>query len=433
MRVLILGSGGREHVFTWMLAKSVSKKDLFVAPGNSGTGEIATNVNIGVTDFEAIGEFCVAENIRYVIPGSEDPLVMGIVDYFDENPGLKHIYVLGPSAKGAQLEGSKKFAKEFMQRHHIPTASYGSFTAGTINEGKAFLESLRPPYVLKADGLAAGKGVLILDDVDEAKTALDRMLIEHQFGEASDCVVIEEFLEGIEFSAFVLTDGTNYLLLPEAKDYKRIGEMDQGLNTGGMGAVSPVPFVTDEIRQKVIDRIIEPTVKGLASENLNYKGFIFFGLMLVNDNPYVIEYNVRMGDPETEVVFPRIGSDFMELIELASNKRLNNAGIEIDKAYCTTVFLVSSGYPGSYRKGMELIINQSADSLLFHAGLRKADGRLLTTGGRVLAISSFGSTLPKALSKCYETLEHITFDSGYYRRDIGQDLIKYISDSAESN
>lgn len=428
MKVLILGSGGREHVFAWMLAKSLGKKDIYVAPGNSGTDEVATNVNIGVTDFEAIGEFCVQNNIDILIPGSEDPLVKGVTDHFGNDPALKGVYVLGPSMEGAKLEGSKKFAKEFMNRHNIPTAAYGDFTADSIKKGKAFLDSLKPPYVLKADGLAAGKGVLICDDIEEAKSNLDNMLVGKQFGEASMNVVIEEYLDGIEFSVFVLTDGENYVLLPEAKDYKRIGENDQGLNTGGMGAVSPVPFFSEDIKEKVIKRIIEPTIKGLKEENIDYKGFVFFGLMLVGSDPFVIEYNVRMGDPETEVVFPRIRTKLLDLVLMSRNKRLNEVNIELEPDYCTTVFMVSSGYPGNYQKGMELRIGDVNESVLFHAGLRRKDDLLLTNGGRVLAVSSFGSTMQEALSKTYSSIEHITFQTGYYRRDIGKDLIKYASD-----
>lgn len=431
MRILILGSGGREHVFAWMFSKSVDRSDLFVAPGNAGTEEVAQNVNIGVTEFDKIGEFCVENQIDVLVPGSEDPLVYGIVDYFKVDPKLSSVYVWGPSKAAAELEGSKDFAKRFMERHDIPTARYASFNENQVDQGKEFLSTLKPPYVLKADGLAAGKGVLILDSLQEAEESLEKMLVGHQFGEASAQVVIEEYLDGIEFSVFVVTDGENYVLLPEAKDYKRIGEGDQGLNTGGMGAVSPVPFFSDDIRRKVEDRIIKPTVDGLRSEELEYQGFIFFGLMLVDEDPFVIEYNVRMGDPETEVVFPRVKTDIVELVEKTRSKRLNNVNLEIDDRFCTTVFMVSGGYPEKYEKGKAIEIGE-VRSQIFHAGTRRSDGQLLTNGGRVIAVSSFGNTMDEALKISYESIEHISFDSGYYRRDIGNDLREYLSSGSES-
>ena len=423
-RILVLGSGGREHVFTWKLSKELSKDNLFVAPGNAGTVDIATNINIGVNDFEAIGRFCLDNSIDCVLPGSEDPLVNGIVDYFNNDPALKHIYVFGPNKEAAQLEGSKSYCKAFMQRHNIPTAAYQSFDASTLTEGLTFLESLRPPYVLKADGLAAGKGVLIIDNLQDAKEELKNMLLNAKFGKASTRVVIEEFLSGIEFSVFVAMDGKNAIVLPEAKDYKRIGEKDTGLNTGGMGAVSPVPFANDDLMQKVMQTIVNPTVVGLVKEGLDFNGFIFFGLINDSGVPKVIEYNVRMGDPETEVVFPRIKSSFLQLLELAANKRLNEYEIEFDNQVCTTVFAVSGGYPGDYSKGKEMAIKEIEQSILFHAGTAfNQENKLVTNGGRVIAATAFGVTIEKALENSYNALQNINFEGMYYRRDIGLDLM----------
>jgi phosphoribosylamine---glycine ligase len=423
-RILVLGSGGREHVFTWKLSQELSKDNLFVAPGNAGLNDIATAVAIGVNDFDAIAQFCIDNKIDCVLPGSEDPLVNGIVDYFKKEEKLKHIYVFGPNKEAAQLEGSKSYCKAFMQRHGIPTAAYQSFDASTLNNGLAFLDSLQAPYVLKADGLAAGKGVLIIDNLPEAKEELTNMLMKAKFGKASECVVIEEFLGGIEFSVFVAMDGKNAIVLPEAKDYKRIGEKDTGLNTGGMGAVSPVPFANSALMQKVMETIVNPTVAGLVDEGLDFNGFIFFGLISENGVPKVIEYNVRMGDPETEVVFPRIKSSFSQLLEMAANKRLDNYQMEIDKRVCTTVFAASGGYPGDYPKGKTIEIETINDTILFHAGTAlNADNKLVTNGGRVIAASAFGNSIAAALENAYEALKNVKFEGMYYRKDIGQDLM----------
>lgn len=423
MNVLILGSGGREHALAWKIARSRLLTRLFIAPGNAGTVHAGTNVNIQVNDFAAIGEFAVKENISLVVVGPEDPLVNGIHDYFLNHPALQGILVIGPGKAGAMLEGSKDFAKEFMFRHNIPTARYKSFTLPTLSEGYAFLESLNPPFVLKADGLAAGKGVLILQSLDEARTELQYMLAG-KFGAASKTVVIEEYLSGIELSAFVLTDGQSYKLLPEAKDYKRVGEGDTGLNTGGMGAVSPVPFADAAFMQKVDERIIQRTIAGLQKEAIPYKGFIFFGLMNVKGEPYVIEYNVRMGDPESEVVFPRIESDLLELLDAAAKEILSKSSLVISKQTATTVMLVSGGYPGEYTKGYEIAgLENTEGSTVFHAGTKiAADGKVVTSGGRVLAITSLGKTMTEALEKSYKNAAKIAFRDKYYRKDIGFDL-----------
>jgi phosphoribosylamine--glycine ligase len=423
MNILVLGSGGREHTFAWKIAQSKQCNGLFVAPGNSGTEEIATNLNIAVTDFNAIKHAVVENNIELVVVGPEDPLVQGIHDFFLNDDALKKVDVIGPQKAAAQLEGSKEFAKEFMMRHKIPTAAYKSFTKHNLEEGYKFLESLKPPYVLKADGLAAGKGVLILNDLDQAKTELKHMLIEAKFGNASSKVVIEEFLDGIELSCFVLTDGDNYKILPTAKDYKRIGEGDTGLNTGGMGAVSPVPFATPDLLNKIETKIVKPTVDGLKKDNLPYKGFIFIGLIKVGDEPKVIEYNVRMGDPETEVVLPRLKTDLVEIFKAMSNRTLSDIDLEVDKRAATTVMLVSGGYPEAYEKGKEIYgINDVSDSLVFHAGAKSVDGKTVTSGGRVLAITSFGGTYQEAIKKSYQSITKLCFDKMYYRRDIGFDL-----------
>jgi phosphoribosylamine--glycine ligase len=423
MNILILGSGGREHAFAYKIAQSDRCEKLFVAPGNAGTASIATNLNIGVTDFGAIKN-CVLENtIEMVVVGPEDPLVHGIADYFAETPELQHVMLIGPSKRGALLEGSKQRAKEFMMQHHIPTAAYESFTAESLEAGKTFFEQLNPPYVLKADGLAAGKGVLILNDLEEAKQELENMLAHNKFGEASAKVVIEEFLDGIELSVFVLTDGSSYIILPTAKDYKRIGEGDTGLNTGGMGAVSPVPFADGDLMKKIEDRIVKPTVKGLSEEKINYKGFIFIGLIKVANEPYVIEYNVRMGDPETEVVLPRIKTDLVDLLEATYRQRLDNFLIEIDERAATTVMLVSGGYPEEYEKGKEISgLENVEDSLVFHAGTKSDNGKILSSGGRVLAVTSLDADFKMALKKSYQNIEKLNFDRMQYRSDIGFDL-----------
>ena len=423
MNILILGSGGREHTFAYKLSQSNRCKNLFVAPGNAGTSEIATNVSISVNDFEAIKKCVLKNDINMVVVGPEDPLVKGIADYFISDSELKNVMLIGPSKAGALLEGSKERAKEFMIDHKIPTAAYQSFTEETLTEGKQFLETLNPPYVLKADGLAAGKGVLILNDKEEAKNELEDMLSNSKFGAASATVVIEEFLDGIELSVFVLTDGKNYKILPTAKDYKRIGEGDKGLNTGGMGAISPVPFVDDVLMKKIEERVVIPTVNGLQKENISYKGFIFIGLIKVNNEPFVIEYNVRMGDPETEVVLPRIKSDLVELFEATFNQQLDKVSIDIDPRAATTVMLVSGGYPEAYEKGKVISgIKNIDDSIVFHAGTTTKEGDIVTNGGRVLAITSMDEDYKKALKKSYQNIEKIYFDTMNYRSDIGFDL-----------
>jgi len=423
MNILILGSGGREHTFAYKIAQSNRCNQLFVAPGNAGTSAIATNVPISVNDFEAIKN-CVLENqIEMVIVGPEDPLVNGIADYFLATSDLKNVILIGPSKAGALLEGSKERAKEFMIDHKIPTAAYQSFTKDTLAEGKQFLETLNSPYVLKADGLAAGKGVLILEDIKEAKQELENMLSNAKFGAASETVVIEEFLDGIELSVFVLTDGKNYKILPTAKDYKRIGEGDKGLNTGGMGAISPVPFVDEVLMQKIEERIVKPTVNGLQKEGIDYKGFVFIGLINVNNEPLVIEYNVRMGDPETEVVLPRVKTDLVDLFEATFLQKLDEVSIEIDDRAATTVMLVSGGYPEAYEKGKVISgISEIEDSIVFHAGTTLKNDEVITNGGRVLAITSLDKDYKKALKKSYQNIEKLHFDTMNYRRDIGFDL-----------
>ncbi|WP_053970746.1 phosphoribosylamine--glycine ligase [Mangrovimonas sp. ST2L15] len=423
MTILILGSGGREHTFAWKIAQSPKCEKLFVAPGNSGTANIAENVNIGVTDFPAIKELVLREQIDMVVVGPEDPLVQGVHDFFLNDEVLKNIPVIGPVKASAELEGSKEFAKEFMIRHEIPTAAYESFNASNVEEGFKFLETLNPPYVLKADGLAAGKGVLILNDLDEAKAELKNMLVDAKFGDASSKVVIEEFLDGIELSCFVLTDGKNYKILPTAKDYKRIGEGDTGLNTGGMGAVSPVPFATEAFLNKIEGQIVKPTVEGLQKDNLPYQGFIFIGLIKVGEDPKVIEYNVRMGDPETEVVLPRLKNDLVDVLVAMANGTLDAIEIEIDERAATTVMTVSGGYPEAYEKGKEITgLNEIEGSIPFHAGAVLKDGKVVTSGGRVLAMTSYGNTYEEALKKSYQNIEKLNFDKMYYRKDIGFDL-----------
>ena len=423
MNILVLGSGGREHTFAWKIAQSNHCKKLFVAPGNSGTNAIATNLEISVTDFKAIKDSVITNNIDLVVVGPEDPLVQGVHDFFLGDEDLKNVAVIGPQKAAAELEGSKEFAKEFMSRHNIPTAAYQSFTKDNVEEGYKFLETLNAPYVLKADGLAAGKGVLILNDLEEAKAELKNMLLDAKFGNASAKVVIEEFLDGIELSCFVLTDGKDYKILPTAKDYKRIGEGDTGLNTGGMGAVSPVPFATDDFLSKIENQIVRPTVEGLKKDNLPYIGFIFIGLIKVGDDPKVIEYNVRMGDPETEVVLPRLKTDLVDIFKAMASGTLADIEIDIDERAATTIMLVSGGYPEAYEKEKEITgIEKIEDSIVFHAGAKEIDGKVLTVGGRVMAVTSYGKTYQEAIKKSYQNIEKLHFDKMYYRKDIGFDL-----------
>ncbi len=423
MNILILGAGGREHAFAHKILESKHCKQLFVAPGNAGTAKIATNINLKVTNFEAIKEFVLKENVEMLIVGPEDPLVLGIADFFTNDAELSEIAVIGPSKRGALLEGSKERAKEFMSMHNIPTAAYQSFTAESLEAGKSFLETLKAPYVLKADGLAAGKGVLILEDLEEAKKELEHMLVNSKFGNAGEKVVIEEFLDGIELSVFVLTDGKNYKILPTAKDYKRIGEGNTGLNTGGMGAISPVPFADEVLMNKIEERIVKPTINGLQKENIDYKGFVFIGLIKVGDEPYVIEYNVRMGDPETEVVLPRIESDLVELFQSLKHQKLNEVNVKISPKTAATVMLVSGGYPEAYEKGAEITgLNDIEDSFIFHAGTTQKDGKVVTNGGRVIAVTSFGKDYKEALKKSYQNVDKLHFDKMYYRKDLGFDL-----------
>lgn len=423
MNILLLGSGGREHALAWKMLQSDKCSQLFVAPGNAGTAQIAKNVALNPNDFESVKEFVLTEKIEMVVVGPEDPLVNGVYDFFKNDAELASIPVIGPSKYGAQLEGSKEFAKEFLVKHNIPTARYESFTAETVEKGYAFLETLSAPYVLKADGLAAGKGVLILNDLAEAKAELKNMLVDAKFGSASAKVVIEEFLSGIELSCFVLTDGKSYKILPTAKDYKRIGEGDTGLNTGGMGAVSPVPFATPEFLAKIEDRVVKPTVAGLQKDNIDYKGFVFIGLIKVGDDPFVIEYNVRMGDPETEVVMPRLKSDLVEIFEATAKQELDKVSIEIDERAATTIMMVSGGYPEDYEKGKIITgIENVTDSIVFHAGTSLKDGEVVTNGGRVLAVTSYGSTYQEAIAQSYQSIDKIAFDKMYFRKDIGFDL-----------
>ena len=423
MNVLILGSGGREHAFAWKLAQSPKLTNLFIAPGNAGTAQVGTNVEIGVNDFEAIKEFVLSKNIKIVVVGPEDPLVNGIHDYFLADEQLKNIGVIGPKKDGAELEGSKEFSKKFMIKHGVPTAKYQSFTKDNLEEGYAFLETLESPYVLKADGLAAGKGVLILDDLVEAKTELANMT-NGKFGNASATVVIEEFLHGIELSVFVLTDGESYKILPSAKDYKRIGEGDTGLNTGGMGAISPVPFADEAYLKKVEELVVKPTIAGLKVDGIDYKGFIFIGLMNNNGTPSVVEYNVRMGDPETEVVIPRIKSDLLDLFEGVANQTLHEKTFEVDDRIATTIMLVSGGYPESYEKGKIMTgFDAIENSIPFHAGTKQEGDNIVTSGGRVLALTSFGSSIEEALSYSFSNAEKINFEKKNYRKDIGFDLV----------
>jgi phosphoribosylamine--glycine ligase len=424
MIILLLGSGGREHAFAWKMVQSPLCDKLFVAPGNAGTSAIAINVNVSITDFDTIKTFVLAEQVDMVVVGPEDPLVKGIYDYFINDDKLNHIPVIGPSKIGAQLEGSKEFAKEFLVRHNIPTAAYDSFTAETVEKGCEFLATLQAPYVLKADGLAAGKGVLIIHDLAEAKKELRNMLVHQKFGAASSKVVIEEFLDGIELSCFVLTDGKSYKILPTAKDYKRVGEGDVGLNTGGMGAVSPVPYVDDALMEKIETRIVKPTIEGLKTDGISYKGFVFIGLINVNNEPIVIEYNVRMGDPETEVVIPRLKTDLVELFFAVANEKLDTITLEIDERSATTVMLVSGGYPEEYEKGKIISgLDKITDSIVFHAGTKIDNGAVVSNGGRVVAITSYGIDFQDAIKKSYQNVAKLHFDKMNFRKDIGNDLL----------
>ncbi|MBO9200276.1 MULTISPECIES: phosphoribosylamine--glycine ligase [Niastella] len=422
MNILLLGSGGREHALAWKLTQSKQCDQLFIAPGNAGTNQYGTNVNLSITDFGAIKKFVLDNNITLLVVGPEEPLVKGVTDFFKKDDQLKQVVVIGPSQYGAQLEGSKAFAKKFMIRHGIPTAAYREFDETNYAEGISYLQQHALPIVLKADGLAAGKGVLICQSHVEAIAEYELMLQHSKFGDASKKVVVEEFLTGIELSVFALTDGKDYVLLPEAKDYKRIGEGDTGLNTGGMGAVSPVPFADETFMKKVVERVIKPTVRGLEQEAIDYKGFVFFGLIKVGDEPYVIEYNCRMGDPETEVVMPRLKTDLVELFMATDKGTLNTIKIEQDSRYACTVMAVSGGYPGNYEKGFVISgLNKTvpADSLVFHAGTSQKDGNVVTSGGRVLTVTSYGNTVKEAVAKSKETLQQISFEGMYYRQDIG--------------
>ena len=424
MNILILGSGGREHAFTHKLIQSKKVTHIFVAPGNAGTQEIATNIDVNPTDFESVKKVVIAYDIQMVIVGPEAPLVNGVHDFFLADDELKSIPVIGPKKDGALLEGSKDFSKEFMFKHGIPTAKYQSFTKENLQQGKLFLESLTPPYVLKADGLAAGKGVLILDSLEEAKSELEEMVSNQKFGDASSTVVIEEFLKGIELSVFVLTDGKSYKILPSAKDYKRIGEGDKGLNTGGMGAISPVPFADQTFLNKVEELVVKPTILGLQKDGIDYRGFIFIGLMNDNGNPSVVEYNVRMGDPETEVVLPRIQSDLFDLFDGVANQNLEEKEFSVTDKIATTVMLVSGGYPESYQKGAVISgLDNHKDSIIFHAGTKIKEEAIVTSGGRVLAVTSLADTIQEALDQSYKTIDSIHFEKMNYRKDIGFDLV----------
>ncbi len=424
MNILIIGNGGREHAFAWKIKQSNRCDKLYVAPGNAGTAELATNVPIAVDNFDALGKFCLEQNINLVVVGPEAPLVKGIRDYFEQDQNLKHILLVGPGKKGAQLEGSKDFSKQFMLRHGVPTAKAKTFLAHEVDAAFQYLDECAPPIVLKADGLAAGKGVIITPDINEAKSTIREMLVDKKFGEASTKVLIEEFLSGIELSVFVLTDGKDYVILPEAKDYKRIGEGDTGPNTGGMGAISPVPFADDAFMRKVEGRIIKPTIAGLHKENIDYKGFIFIGLMNCNGDPYVIEYNARMGDPETQAVLPRIKNDFVDLLVDAAEGKLSGRKVEATADYAATVVMVSGGYPGDYPKGKAISgLDASNPALVFHAGSKQVNGQIVTDGGRVLAITGLGADMKAAREKAYAGVAKLSWEGVYFRKDIGMDLL----------
>lgn len=424
MNILIIGNGGREHAFAWKIKQSNRCNKLFVAPGNAGTAELATNVPIAVDNFEAIGKFCLEQNINLVVVGPEAPLVKGIRDYFEQDQNLKHILLIGPGKEGAQLEGSKDFSKQFMLRHGVPTAKAKTFLVHEVNAAFEYLDECAPPIVLKADGLAAGKGVIITPDINEAKSTIREMLVDKKFGEASTKVLIEEFLSGIELSVFVLTDGKDYVILPEAKDYKRIGEGDTGPNTGGMGAISPVPFADEAFMKKVEDQIIKPTITGLHKENIDYKGFIFIGLMNCSGDPYVIEYNARMGDPETQAVLPRIKNDFVDLLVDAAEGNLSGKKVESTADYAATVVMVSGGYPGDYPKGKAISgLEAPNPALVFHAGSRQVNGHIVTDGGRVLAITGRGADMASACEKAYAGVAKLSWEGVYFRKDIGMDLM----------
>ncbi|MCH2233479.1 MAG: phosphoribosylamine--glycine ligase [Crocinitomicaceae bacterium] len=423
MNVLVLGSGGREHAISWKIAQSSQIDKLFIAPGNAGTAALGTNIDLSVDDFEGIRDFALENKIDFIMVGPEGPLVNGIADFFAADSSLSHITIIGPNKEAAQLEGSKDFSKAFMKKYNIPTAKYCTVTKDNLEEGYDFLDSQKAPYVLKADGLAAGKGVLILDDLNEAKAELKSMITDGKFGDASAKVVIEQFLDGVELSVFIVTDGQSFKILPEAKDYKRIGEGDTGLNTGGMGAISPVPFAKPGFMDKVLNQVIIPTIKGLKKEEIDYRGFIFFGLINVKNDPYVIEYNCRLGDPETEVVMPRLKSDILELFEGIGTQTLSERDVEFDERVATGVMMVSGGYPGSYEKEKNINgLNTVYESLVFHAGTKKDGPNTVTAGGRVLCVTSLHRKQEKALEKTYENLEKISFDKSYYRKDIGYDL-----------
>lgn len=425
MNILVLGSGGREHALAWKIQQSSRCDNLYVAPGNAGTKNVATNVDLAVNDFEGIAAFCIENNIELVVVGPEAPLVEGVVDYFKSRPDLQHIKIVGPGKDGAQLEGSKDFSKQFMLKHGVPTAGYKTFYSHNLEEGMDYIDGQTPPIVLKADGLAAGKGVIITESKEEAKALLKEMIAEKKFGDASSKVVIEDFLSGIELSVFVLTDGDNYVVLPEAKDYKRIGENDTGLNTGGMGAVSPVPFADDVFMGKVKEQVIDRTIAGLKAEGIDYVGFIFIGLMNDKGNPYVVEYNVRLGDPEAEVILPRIDSDVVVMLEAAADGQLDKISLSFTEQAATTVMTVSGGYPGSYEKGKVISgIDAVDDAIVFHAGTKEVDGNVVTNGGRVISVTAFGKDIPSALERSINGAKTIEWEGKYFRRDIGLDLLK---------
>jgi len=428
MNLLLLGSGGRENTLAWRISQSPKIKKLFIAPGNAGTSSFGLNVNININDFTEIKSLCLEKDIDMIVVGPEDPLVNGITDYILNNEETRHIAVVGPQKKAALLEGSKDFAKQFMEKNKIPTASYKSFNKNTYNDALSFIKSLKPPYVLKADGLAAGKGVIICSSFQQAQQELYQMLFNSKFGDAGNCVVIEEFLSGIEVSIFIATDGLSYKILPHAKDYKKIGENDKGPNTGGMGAVAPVPFVDEKLMERIINAIIEPTISGLKNENINYQGFIFIGLMIVEDLPYVIEYNVRLGDPETEVIIPLIKTDIIDIFQAICNKTLNILNLEFETLCASTVILASGGYPGDYEKGKSIEFSDkiNKDCLVFHAGTKSdPNGQLVTNGGRVMAVTCLDNDLRTSLKKCYDNIEKIKFTGMYFRKDIGEDMLKF--------